>query len=64
MVPKIHFHIRWHPSEDWDWEAFLTRQEAESRAEALKQSGERCTVEQFDERCPRCRTLALMSRLT
>ena len=64
MVPKIHFHIRWHPSEDLDWEAFPTRQEAESRSQALKQSGERWTVEQFDEKCTQCRTLALMSDLT
>jgi len=52
-VTVIHYHIRWSSSK-LDWEAFRTRQEAETEAKQLVRPGESYTIEQLDGNCPRC----------
>jgi hypothetical protein len=49
----IHYHIRW-SNIKLDWEKFLTREEAQSRARELVQHGESYTIEVFDDNCPQC----------
>lgn len=55
---EIHFHIRWVSSGAVDWERHGTRAEAEEAAKQLSLKDEKFTVEQFDETCPKCQTLA------
>lgn len=48
-----HYHIRWSESK-LDWEAFGTREEAETAAKQLVRPNENYSIEQFDGHCPRC----------
>ena len=51
-----HYHIRW-SNLDLDWEAFLTRAEAEASAMQLARRSETYTIVEFDGGCPRCAML-------
>lgn len=53
----MHYHIRWKDSK-LDWEAFPTREAAETEALALVRPEETYVVEQFDGDCPACSGLA------
>lgn len=55
---EVHFHIRWLLLGELDWERHETRAQAEESAKKLSQRNEQYRIEQFDESCPKCRTLA------
>jgi len=48
-----HYHIRWSALK-LDWEAFSTREEAETAAKQLMRPQENYSIEQFDGECPLC----------
>ena len=52
----VHFHIRWiqEDTSRTDWEAFASRDEAESMAKRLKTPAETYAIEEFDYSCERC----------
>src|SRR5215469_6360335 len=49
-----HYHIRWSSKEVLDWEAHPSRVEAVASANKLVRCGETYTIEERDDRCPRC----------
>ena len=51
-----HYHIRW-ASSNVDWEAFRTKEEANTQAEQLKRPGEGYVIEHADGDCQRCKNL-------
>jgi hypothetical protein len=59
-----HYHIRW-SSSGLDWEAFVSKREADDSAKELVRAGETYTIEQFNCDCPQCAALlARTSRRT
>lgn len=52
----MHYHIRWSDSQ-LDWEAFCTREEAETLALNLVRPHENYTIQEFDETCSECALL-------
>ena len=57
VAHMTHYHIRWTNSE-LDWEAFPTRDEAETEAERLKRLDESYTIEELDGDCQRCKNIS------
>ena len=53
---KFHYHIVWR-GEKIDWESFNNVAEAESAAKSLAREGEKYSIKQFGETCPRCEQL-------
>lgn len=58
-VSGIHYHIRWLPSRELDWERHHTPEQAEEAAVRLSRENEQWIIEQFDEVCPQCRCLSI-----
>jgi len=56
VARQMHFHIRWEGVKRLDWEPFETREQAESRAKELVQSGESFVLEEHGKNCTRCAT--------
>lgn len=59
-----HFHIRWTSGDmpTVDWEAFDSRDEAESMARRLATPSETFIIDEFDHRCERCAMFRLERR--
>lgn len=53
-VSGIHYHIRWLPSRELDWERHHTPEQAEEAAVRLSRENEKWKIEQFGEDCPQC----------
>jgi hypothetical protein len=53
-----HYHIRWWPSGNLDWERFDSREDAHTRAYELASPGETYSLEEFQQNCTRCNPLA------
>ena len=47
-VSEIHYHIRWHPTGQLDWECFSTVEAAEARVKQIRLRGETSTIEQCE----------------
>jgi hypothetical protein len=52
--PDTHYHIRWFPSSLLDWQAFASREEAETAAKELVRKNETYTIETATIGCKRC----------
>jgi hypothetical protein len=52
--PDTHYHIRWFPSSLLDWQAFASREEAETAAKELVRESETYIVEVATVGCKRC----------
>jgi hypothetical protein len=42
---EIHYHIRWHPTGQLDWECFSSVEAAEARVREIRLKGETSTIE-------------------
>jgi hypothetical protein len=52
---KLHYHIRWwSPSSSLDWQAFASREEAETVAKELVRENETYTIDTASVGCKRC----------
>ena len=54
ISPAPHFHIRWSPGGQLDWENFHSRAAAQNRALELFRVGEQFTIEECFAECPVC----------
>jgi hypothetical protein len=47
-VSLLHYHIRWHPTGQLDWECFSNVEAATGRVKEIRLSGETFSIEQCD----------------
>jgi hypothetical protein len=58
---NTHFHIRWSDGSKLDWERFNNQDDAEVGAQELVRSGESYAIEEFDDSCTQCKSLARLA---
>ena len=61
-----HFHIRWITGDTskTDWEAFTSREEADSMAKRLMTPSEAYAIDAFDDSCERCAMFRLERKIS